>query len=111
VRLHPHDRAQDGLEQIEQIDSLIAENAALGAPRADGSADAMAAGDEPARAAIRLDPPDLDADAGETHIRQVGQRRCVHLRRSPAGPDKADGDSHCSALPSVRQKARRWSFP
>src|SRR3954452_21439412 len=62
VRLDAHDRAQDGLEQVEQVDALIAEDAALGAPRADGSAGAMAAGDEPARATVRLDPPDLDVE-------------------------------------------------
>jgi hypothetical protein len=62
VRLHPHDRAQGGLEQVEQVDALIAENAALDAPRADGSAGTMAAGDEPAGGPVRLDPPDLDAE-------------------------------------------------
>jgi len=84
VRLHPHDRAQNGLEQVEQVDALIAENAALGAPPADGSAGAMAAGDEPARATVRPDPPDLGAEEaayfrgvppGQPDLRGLGRRR------------------------------------
>ncbi|GIF08212.1 hypothetical protein Asi03nite_57500 [Actinoplanes siamensis] len=84
----PHRRGALNLRRrygrIRQVDALIAENAAPDAPRADGSAGAMAAGDEPARAA---------ALAELITAREITRRR---VSRAHPGADNDDHDGNAA---------------
>jgi hypothetical protein len=59
VRLHADDGAGGLLHQVDQVHTLVAEDAALDPPHADGAARQVTAGDQPAATAVRLDPRDL----------------------------------------------------